>query len=331
MKEKTLLLTKYNSKLIPSCEGIFFPKEWPIHGEEIAPSHKACELTDGTSIWYEDEAHIYFRYYPDSGIKVPYFSVTTLLHLYQKEFNQEKMSTACALKVDYDCSCLDKTDWDLLNLNDKKRRIENAWEQNRINSAFYGTYIHSMLEGLVVYKEAVKDIYEKIVAKYSWKYPIALNFASSMQEYISRKLDPDDTLIAEPLIFDPALFIAGQSDLVAVNHVKKYIKILDYKTNKKKPGTDKVYGKLNFSLSHLEDSNLTMYSIQLCFYQKLVSIFYPGYGFETNYILWLNRETGQIEEIPVYPEEWENEIENLYAILLEVAADIIKNKTRITL
>ena len=58
-------------------------------------------------------------------------------------------------------------------------------------------------------------------------------------------------------------------------------------------------------LSHLDNVSIVHYSIQLCLYQRMVRNILPEYSLGTNTLLWLNRETGEVEPIVIDPLDWE--------------------------
>lgn len=121
------------------------------------------------------------------------------------------------------------------------------------------------------------------------------------------------------ITYDLDIGIAGQSDVIIIDHKNKLVYVIDYKTNKVKPGTDedKSYQNMRGPLSHLPSTNLVHYQLQLCLYQVFL-VKQLGYGYGENTILWANRATGKLEAIPV-------KIENHYDDILKIYDYLSKN------
>lgn len=304
------ILEKYN-KQITQVGNITLPSFFPVHGAEVAPRYKAVTAGDGSSIWYDDVPHLYFKQYPN-GIRMPMISVTTIIHAYSKPFDEEGMSYRCALKDDYDCKCLDRSDWYAIGVNVRKERIKKAWKANSRNASEYGTFAHAVMEGVTVTELSTSEVYLEQSRKYGMENEVVMSFADDFHENVLlHDISRGYTVIAEPLVFDLGAMICGQSDLVVLDTVNKIIYIKDFKTNETRPDRAKAYSKMEGILSHLDDYAYSHYCIQLCLYQRMVQSVLPGYILGNNTLLWLNRETGEIEELLINPMDWAFEINSI--------------------
>jgi hypothetical protein len=113
------------------------------------------------------------------------------------------------------------------------------------------------------------------------------------------------------------LGVAGQSDLAMFNHSKKSIWILDYKTNKRKPGTDMAFDKMTGIFSMYDKVPLNEYCMQLSYYAMMCAMIYPGYTIEGITILWLDPEDGSIHTIPIDFSFWGSEVQRMRVWFME--------------
>ena len=298
---------------------IELPNTAYVYGVETAPRFKTANHNELT-IWYDDDPHIYFLLYPD-GTRLPLLSVTTLLHLFEKPFDEERMSYRCADKAEYNCECLNKEGWEMLHTSEKQERIKMAWKQNSEHAATFGTTTHAVMEELTINPDtSIENAYKMMTVKYNHWNDIIRYFANS---YIHDIRDPwiaaGYELIAEPLIFDLHIMTAGQADLVAINHQTKMISVLDFKTNKRKPSKDaSSYNKMEGIFNDLPQIDYWKYAFQLCLYQWFISLKYPGYVLGNNYILYMNRESGKVESIEINPTEIHPYLGKLYEYVINI-------------
>jgi hypothetical protein len=302
---------------------IKLPEVLPIHGQSVAPRFKV-EVFDSHKVVYDDVPHLYFLEYPN-GYRAPLISVTTLLALLSPGFDSAQQALNCARKKDYNCNCLDKTDWNNLPMEVKQDRIMAAWEQNAQEAALYGTTSHGVMEHLTIFPEqSVDTAYQVMTDHFQCYNEIIKSFG---HDYIAKIRDPfiaaGYSLIAEPLLFDFDIMTAGQGDLVAVHHENKLIHILDHKSNKKCPEKKgHAFNNMNHPFNKVPDTSYYHYVFQICLYQRFILKRYPGYIAGVNYILWKNRETGLIEVIPVDPTEFQVYIDTIYKMMIEYRPQI---------
>ena len=110
---------------------------------------------------------------------------------------------------------------------------------------------------------------------------------------------PDYEIVPEMILFSDKYKIAGQADLLFMNHQTEMFKISDYKTCEK--GIQKRSYKDERMLSpleHLPDSNYYRYSLQLTVYAQMF-IEETGYRCEGLDILWVDTNDLVIREYPV--------------------------------
>jgi len=279
--------------------------------------------SDG-KVTYEDTKHIYF----DEN-KSPLISVTTLLGAFKPPFDAKRMSTYCAEKEDYETNCLVKPDnWESLSTPVRAEMIRMAWEQNRNEAADYGTFTHACLEHKgrnidltpVAVLDQMKEKFGDSITHIEPMLGPIPNFIYEFEWFWHKpKFRHIGEVRFEPILYDFDISVAGQSDVVIIDHKNKRIHIADHKTNKHKPGSELDAPRNNMlgPLSHLFTNDITSYRLQLCLYQAFLVKMMPGYGYGTNWILWLNRETGKIEPIEVDPREEALNIRAIYRYMLE--------------
>lgn len=294
-------------------ERIVLPETISQQGSEVAPRYKASH-TENFSIYYDDVPHLYFMQYA-GNIRVPLLSVTTIIGLYTPEFNTEYMSLKCAEKPSYSCECLDTEYWPQMDTYERQVAIKDAWEQNSKNASYYGTVAHAAMETSIVYPQASpQDIYKYVSQRFDFENEVIVDFVKA---FITQYRDPliaqGYELIAEPLVWDASIMGVGQSDIIAVHHEKKIVHILDHKSNKENPGENrKAYDKMLHGLNYMPSNHLNHYGLQLSLYLRFFLLNHPGYTAGTSYILWLNRDTGKIERVPVKYADYKRGIDVIY-------------------
>jgi hypothetical protein len=314
-------LSKFNHQL-NEIASLNIPDTMPIPGIEVAPRYKCVyDLKNKSYVWYDDQPHLYFSYYTN-GIKLPMISVTTLIHAYSTPFDP-MMASRCANKEGYTTNCLDTANWDTITHEMRTNRIKVAWEQNSKIASDYGTFAHAVMESLTLdSKGDIDEVYRNMSLRYNQDYTVVKEFAREYLTILNLLEINGCQIIAEPLVYDLDILVAGQSDVVAIDHKSKKIFILDFKTNKVRPDLAKSYSRMEGSLGHLENVAYVHYCIQLCLYQRMVQTLLPGYSLGVNTLLWLNRETGEIEKLYINPSDWETTMEVLYRELNSLKIDI---------
>jgi len=239
---------------------------------------------------YSDDEHVYINKSDNSK----FISVTTLIHKYTQEFDEEFWSAYKALEILMDPEIFSivkrtllttkkfsekfltkfKIDKDLFY--EKQNEIKLDYERKRNESCERGTAIHAMFEN---------SFYNRTDFNFD-KYgfaDLAGTFDCKKDYY---RLDLENGVYPEFLISltsrDGILKVAGQIDLL----VKKGndIWIIDWKTNKKIEKTS-YYNKtthqhtmMKYPLNNLMDTNFWHYSLQLSTYAYLLQQINPEFN-----------------------------------------------------
>ena len=271
-----------------------------LDGNETSP-----EFKNNQDIWYSDTPHIYFK----RSTFTPIISTTTLIGSLSDPFDTEGQSFKCACKPVYECENLDTKNWEVISTLDRAVLIKNAWKTTNVQGTTYGSMGHTVFEHGAKHRELTfEQMYMFAQSKYNLDHPILKNFAEDLFTNYFPKFGMFEVL-SEPLLQLGEL-LAGQADLVLLDHTNKVVHVLDYKTNKHKPGSieDKSYGNFKFIVPRLRKNSLSEYQLQLCLYQQMLLAQYPGYIAGSNFILWGNRDTGLMETIEINPGDHYNDI-----------------------
>ena len=174
-------------------------------------------------------------------------SVTTIIGRYKKSFDAEFFANR---KAD--------------QLGVSKQEILDEWEMKRNYGADKGTLIHSYMEHIM------QDLPFKVPNKLDREDIVrALNNTKGICDKF--KTDSKDTLehiAAEQIVGCPEWNITGMIDEVTKNKINGKYYIIDWKTNKeiKKSNPYPLLG----TLSHLDSSELTVYSLQMGLYKRII-------------------------------------------------------------
>jgi ATP-dependent exoDNAse (exonuclease V) beta subunit len=192
------------------------------------------EHPSGKILKFDDETHTY------TIDDEPLISTTTLIHKFFPVFDTEAISKAYADKYGFNQS-------DIIAI----------WEANRIESAQFGTNVHSFAEAYIKGLELPLAITIKMQ-----------KYFDVVKQYIDKLMTKYKLLDAELITCDPKLMLAGTVDLV-FEHNGRLI-ILDWKTNKEIKTENKYQNGLG-KLKHLPDCNYSHYSLQLNIYKYLIT------------------------------------------------------------
>lgn len=135
-----------------------------------------------------------------------------------------------------------------------KDKVLATWKAKNQLSIDKGNYIHEVMEAYVLNRKV------KTNSRFDKHLKGALKFIKDY--YKTNRLTVVDV---EVLVFDDN--IAGQLDVLAKNSKGEYF-ILDYKTNDNL--LKRAYNKLKYPFSHLDDTKLEGYNIQLNTYAYLL-------------------------------------------------------------
>lgn len=233
-------------------------------------------FTKFNDIKFIDKSHQYFLN------KRLLTSVTTWIHKFQEPFDEDYWSLRKAEELGISQAEM-KAEWDAINLK----------------SQIKGTCIHNYIENLFNNKifdfpsssELPKNIHEEVHEEFIKIRQFIDNF------YVDTKgkLIP---IKNEYVMYDPELGIAGMTDMLFYNVRYDYFQIFDWKTNKRLRTESEFGKKLKGPLSHLDDCEMEIYSLQLSTYRYIIERNIPiklGPG----YIVWFHEKNSNYKLIPI--------------------------------
>jgi hypothetical protein len=204
-------------------------------------------FTNFNNLTYHDLPH---KYYLDGQELI---SVTTLIHQYQEEFNEEYWSNYKANQF---------------NLN--QYEILRAWNFINKKGTVKGSAIHDYTENLFLNKkyEYPKNLIlnEFGFDPVEYEYNITKNHVDNFYKNSFGKLIPIKT---ECVIYDKESLIAGMFDIIFYNVKANEFQIWDNKTNKELT-LEMPNRHLLGDLYLLEDCDLNIYSLQLGLYKYII-------------------------------------------------------------
>lgn len=230
-------------------------------------------FTTFNKLRYVDEPH---KYYLNSTELI---SVTTLIHRYQEEFEEDYWSEKKA------------NDFNL-----KQREILRAWNFINKKGTIKGSAIHDYAENLFQNKE-FKYPKEIIINEFGFdpiinEYNITKKHVDNFYKDAYNKLIP---IKAEYVLYDNESLIAGMLDMIFYNVKMKEYQIYDWKTNKDFTFEMKTRHLLN-DLYMLEDCDLEIYSLQLDLY-KYIFEKNTGIKLGKSYIVWFSHNNDNYKVI----------------------------------
>lgn len=279
---------------------------------QVAPPFK--KATCGSlEVCYDDEKHLYFVNRPD---RVPLISVTTFVGLFEPAFDEYGMAMRCARKEHYNTNFLEKDGWELLSLEEKAARIADAWKKNNVSATSYGSASHAGQEHLAkvphISNEDIMNLLKLGVWGADAVRPVISKQLVAIRKLLNSYRAAGYELVAEPVLTDPTIGMAGQSDLVLVHHGLKEIIILDYKTNSVAPDEKSGFGNMEGPFASFPNNPMTHYSIQLSTYGIMLKKMYPGYKLNHASLVWLNPNTGGYRLIRIDTDIWVPRMEELF-------------------
>jgi len=237
-------------------------------------------FTTFNEVTFYDEPH---KYYVDGKELV---SVTTILHQYQEEFEEDYWSKVKA--EEYGMS---------------QKDVLRAWKFINKKGTMKGSAIHDYTENLFLNKVFP---YPKqwILDEFGFdpvleEYEITKKHVNKFYEDVRGKLIPIRT---EMILYDKESLIGGMLDMLFYNVRMKEFQIWDWKTNKafeKEMKSRRFHGKLYM----LEDSDLEIYSLQLAMY-KLILEKNTGIKLGKSYVVWFSHNNENYEIIETKNREY---------------------------
>lgn len=275
-------------------------------------------------VCFNDDQHKYFT----STTKENFISVTTLIHKFAQEFDEEFWSRYKALQKlatedKFDGPMIGRTKrgpasqakqnlldtkkynhkWteyfgiDIEDLEEEAENIRQYYKDEREKSCFRGTKIHKNMENSIIAQSDLSiDFLKNNIIPGSFK------FSRDAKELIPGNVYPE--ILLYRISDDGILKVAGQVDLLIVDH-DGGVYIVDFKTNKeiKKKSffnsKARKSEKMHYPLNNLDDCNFNHYQLQLSLYFWLVNKANPKLFLKGLYLLHFdhngNEETHECE------------------------------------
>jgi len=180
-------------------------------------------------------------------------SVTTLIHQYQRDFEEDYWSDIKAKEFSLE-----------------QYEIIRAWRFINKKGTMKGSFIHDYLENLFLNKK-YEYPEEKILNEFGFdpikkEYDITKQHADKFYKEVNRALIP---IRPEYVVFDRETLVAGMVDMLFYNKKSKQYEIWDWKTNKEFTDAEPERQLLH-ELFTLDDCDLEIYSLQLELYKQII-------------------------------------------------------------
>lgn len=230
-------------------------------------------FTAFNDITFYDEPHKYFL----DGKEL--ISVTTLIHKYQEDFNEEYWS-----------------EYKGNQFNLSPAEIVRAWKFINKKGTIKGSAIHDYAENL--FQNKVYEYPKQLILK-EFGFDPVLNEYNITKKHVDKFYsDVKDKLIpirTEFVVYDRESLIGGMLDMLFYNIKAKEFQIWDWKSNKDFTYEMKNRRLLN-ELSLIEDCDLELYSLQLEMYKQIIEKNVP-IKLGKSYIVWFSHNNDNYEII----------------------------------
>lgn len=243
-------------------------------------------------------------------------SVTTFIHEYANEFNEQEMAERVALKNQKEINDIFNNPLSTIediyytgSLSTTIESILDEWHYKRDFSCDKGTTIHEYIQSLFSGNE-----YRKLTFDESKEYLDAVDKCQRQADnFYNDYKDRLEHLADEYTVGSDEYNIASNIDHLFINKLTGGLILVDYKTNKEMSGYNKKpYKKaMKVPLNHLNDDAYNHYKIQLSIYKYLVEK-YTNLKFEEMFIVYFseNIDNYEIIEIPYLKNEVKKILEN---------------------
>jgi len=229
--------------------------------------------TSFNDVTYYDEPH---KYYLNGNELI---SVTTIIHRYQEEFDVEFWSYSKGIEF-----------------NLSPEIIKRAWNFINKKGTIKGSAIHNYSENL--FQNKIFEYPKQLILNEFGFDPILPEFNITKKHVDKFYSDVHGKLIpirTEMIIYDRESFIGGMVDMLFYNVKWKCFQIFDWKTNKKFTTENKSKYLLN-DLFVLEDTDLTIYSLQLSLYKYIIEK-NTGIKLGKSYVVWFSHNNSSYKII----------------------------------
>lgn len=230
-------------------------------------------FTAFNDIVFYDEPHKYYL-----G-KKELISVTTILHKYTEEFNEDYWA-----------------DYKANQYGLSSDEVKFAWKFINKKGTMKGSAIHDYAENKFLNKGFTYPK-ELILKEFGFdpiwnEYLITKKHVDKFYNDVHGKLIPIKT---EYVIYDKESLIAGMLDILFYNVKTNEFQIWDWKTNKKFT-KENIDGYLIDELQIIQDCDLNIYSLQLSFYKYIIEK-NTGIKLGKSYVVWFSHNNDSYEII----------------------------------
>lgn len=262
---------------------------------------------ENASVFFNDETHKYY----DKETMQEYVSVTTLIHNYTQEFDENfwafykameallpeesfypiKKTLLAHKKVNR--KLIKKVGLNEEEFLNKENEIKQEYQRKRDESCLRGTNIHAVFETSFYGKKQFD------FSKFGFKDLVG-EFTCNENYYT---LDLEKGVYPEFLISvasrDGLLRLSGQIDLLIVDN--QDVTIIDWKTNKSIDKTSyydrskKSNVMMKYPLDNLQDCNFNHYQLQLSLYAYMLQQINPNYNIKALRIVHIDHDNKQHE------------------------------------
>ena len=226
------------------------------------------------NVIYYDDVH---KYYVNGKECI---SVTTLIHKYVNEFNEDYWSDIKAKEY---------------NLTQKE--VIRMWRFINKKGTMKGSLIHNYAEYLFQNK-VFEYPADKVIAEFGFdpiieEYNITKKHVDNFYNDTKGKLIP---IKLEGIFYDEDSLISGTADMLFYNIKKNEYQIWDYKTNKSFETTS--MNRLKHPLNHLMESDIEIYSLQLSLYKFLIEK-NTNIKIGKSYLVWVSHNNDNYKTIEI--------------------------------
>lgn len=219
-------------------------------------------------------------------------SVTGLVNTVKEPFDEEKWAAIKAKEFGF-----------------TPEEMKLVWKKNNQMSTYQGSTLHNYIDNY--YQNKVKPynrdlakailgdvLHDKMYGNLKVLVKQFNNFYSDTSKYI---LPIKNEFVVGDL---ENTRICGMLDMLAYNTLTDQFEIFDFKTNKRFSETSEFKKKFNPPVSHLDECEYNIYSLQLSLYKFFIQK-YTDVKIDKLKIVWfsVNNENYKIIELKYYPEE----------------------------
>jgi hypothetical protein len=202
-----------------------------------------------------------------------YMSVTKFISRFHEKFDSDKIAQNLINNIPKY-----KLRFKEVPIEEATGILKSEWDKRRD----IGIFIHGILERYIKGETVFSEIKSKL-----WNERIA-QLISAYDKLQIKHNNQGYEQCPEMIVYNDEFKLAGQADLILLNHEEKKIKIFDHKTNQNGI-TYKAYRnkKMFPPLEYMPDCNYNHYTLQLSLYAYFLEI-ELGYKCEELNILWID-------------------------------------------